>query len=76
MVNLNTTEFVLHGMVLYRPAITRVSRPGEQRGTTPPGNGGGSPFCQRGLRIQNDESPNVINVLEQHKHLCFTTGLT
>lgn len=32
----------------------------KKRGTVSPGNGGGSPFCRRGLRRQNDESQNVM----------------
>lgn len=40
-------------------AITHVSK-NQKRRTISPGNGGGSPFCQRGLRRQNDESQNVM----------------
>lgn len=32
----------------------------KKRGTVTPGNGGGSPFCQRGQRRLNDESQNVM----------------
>lgn len=46
-------------------ATTHVSKY-MKRGTVSPGNGGGSPFCQRGLRRQNDESQNVVDNLKQH----------
>lgn len=65
--NLNTIKFVLSGAerrkrkvgVLCSLATTHVSKY-KKRGTVSPGNGGGSPFCLRGLRRQNDESQNVM----------------
>lgn len=64
---MNSIKFVLSGAerrkgrvgALCSPATTHVSKY-KKRGTVSPGNGGGSPFCRRGLRRQNDESQNVM----------------
>lgn len=64
---MNSIKFVLSGAerrkgrvgVLCSPATTHVSKY-KKRGTVSPGNGGGSPFCQRGPRRKNDESQNVM----------------